>query len=432
MSKIASVHAREILDSRGNPTVEVEVRLEDGSAGQAGVPSGASTGTREACELRDDDPHRYGGKGVRKAVANVSTTIAARIVGMDARRQIDIDHAMIEADGTPNKTNLGANAILGTSLAVAKAAAASAGLELYQYLGGVNAHVLPVPLMNVLNGGVHADNPLDLQEFMVAPTGARSFAEALRMCAETYHALKKVLKNRNMHTNVGDEGGFAPMFNDSKEALRAIAHAITEAGYTAGVGKDMCIALDPAASSLYKDGKYVFKGEGVTRTTDEMIGMYAELIGEFPIISIEDGLAEEDWKGWEKMCARLGGRIQIVGDDLTVTNTKIIAEAIKRGAINSVLIKLNQIGSLTETLEAIEMAHRAGMTAVVSHRSGETEDATIADLVVGVNAGQIKTGAPARSDRVAKYNALLRIEEKLGPGAARYPGKEAFRQIASK
>jgi enolase len=286
--------------------------------------------------------------------------------------------------------------------------------------------------MNVLNGGVHADNPLDLQEFMIVPTGARSFAEAVRMCAETYHALKKVLKNRNKHTNVGDEGGFAPMFDDSQEALRAIVHAVREAGYTAGVGNDVCIALDPAASSLYKDGKYVFKGEGVSRTTDEMIGMYTELIAEFPIVSIEDGLAEEDWKGWEKMCAQLGERIQIVGDDLTVTNTKIIAEAIKRRAINSVLIKLNQIGSLTETLEAIEMAHRAGMTAVVSHRSGETEDATIADLVVGVNAGQIKTGAPARSDRVAKYNALLRIEETLGPGAARFAGKEAFRQIAGK
>ncbi|MFQ6098455.1 MAG: phosphopyruvate hydratase, partial [Armatimonadota bacterium] len=384
---------------------------------------------REACELRDGDPGRYNGKGVTKAVDNVNTTIAARIIGMEAARQIDVDRAMIEADGSANKTNLGANAILGTSLAVAKAAAASAGLELYQYIGGVNAHVLPVPLMNVINGGAHADNPLDLQEFMIVPIGAKSFREALRMSAETYHALKRVVKGRGMNTNVGDEGGFAPAFDDSEEALRAIVHAVELAEYEAGLDKDICIALDPAASSIYKDGKYVFEGEGVTRTTDEMIQMYAEFISEFPIISIEDGLAEEDWDGWEKMCAQLGDKIQIMGDDLTVTNTKIIAQAIQRKAINSVLIKLNQIGTLTETLEAIEMAHRAGMTAVVSHRSGETEDATIADLVVGVNAGQIKTGAPARSDRVAKYNALLRIEEHLGPQAARYRGKEAFGRL---
>jgi len=423
VTTIEDVHAREILDSRGNPTIEVDVRLASGEIGRAGVPSGASTGTHEALELRDGDEERFGGKGVQNAVANVNKRIAPKLRGLDATDQVAIDELMLREDGTNNKAELGANAILGVSLAVAKAAAQTMELPLYRYIGGVSARVLPVPMMNVINGGEHADNNLDLQEFMVMPIGAKTFRGALRMCAETYQALKKVLAGRDMRTSVGDEGGFAPDFDDNEEAIRACLHAVELAGYKPG--SDMAIALDSAASSFFKGGKYVLEGEDETYTTEEMIDYYADLVDKHPIVSIEDGLAEEDWDGWVKLRERLGDRIQIMGDDLTVTNTARLRRAIDARAINSILIKLNQIGSLTETLAAVEMAKRASFTAVISHRSGETDDATIADLSVATNAGQIKAGAPCRMDRVAKYNALLRIEEELGR-AAQYLGKDVF------
>lgn len=420
---IEEVYAREILDSRGNPTVEVEVFLDDGSEGRAAVPSGASTGTHEAVELRDGDESRYGGKGVTKAVDNVNEIIAPELIALDATDQVGIDNHMIEIDGTPNKGNLGANAILGVSLAVARAAAQSVGLPLFRYIGGVAARDLPVPMMNILNGGKHADNNVDLQEFMVMPVGAGSFADALRMGAEVFHSLRKVLQARGMNTSVGDEGGFAPNLASSDEAIQVILEAIEKAGYVPG--EHIFIALDPAASEIYKNGNYDFAGEGVVRSSSDMVDYYEGLVNKYPIISIEDGFAEDDWDGWIAMTERLGGRIQIVGDDLYVTNTERLARGIQSRASNSILIKVNQIGTLTETLAAIEMAKRAKFTAVVSHRSGETEDSTIADIVVATNAGQIKTGAPSRTDRVAKYNQLLRIEDEL-LGAAQYPGHAAF------
>ncbi len=425
MTTIEFVHAREILDSRGNPTVEVEVGLACGAVGRAAVPSGASTGEREAVELRDGDTSRYLGKGVLQAVANVNEKIAPEIVGMEATERVAIDNLLCELDGTPNKGNLGANAILGVSLAACKAAAAALELPLYRYIGGVNAKLLPMPMMNILNGGEHADNNVDLQEFMIMPVGAESFREALQMGAETYHALKSVLQDRGLSTGVGDEGGFAPNLNSNEEALQIIIDAIEQAGYEPD--QQICIALDPAASSFFdKDrGKYVLAGEGRELSSAEMIDFYAELCGRYPVISIEDGLDENDWDAWPKLCEKLGTSVQIVGDDLTVTNTAILERAIEQKAINSILIKLNQIGTLTETLNAIQMAQHAQMTAVVSHRSGETSDSTIADLVVATNAGQIKTGAPARSDRVAKYNQLLRIEEELAE-TAEYRGREVF------
>ncbi|MDK2805218.1 phosphopyruvate hydratase [Thermoanaerobacterium thermosaccharolyticum] len=427
MSIIVDVYAREILDSRGNPTVEVEVELDSGAVGRAAVPSGASTGQFEAVELRDGDNSRYLGKGVLKAVENVNEKIAPEIIGMDAVDQVAIDKAMIDLDGTPNKSNLGANAILGVSLAVAKAAAEEVGLPLYQYLGGVNAKILPVPMMNILNGGKHADNNVDIQEFMIMPVGAQSFHEALRTCAEVFHNLRSVLKSKGLSTTVGDEGGFAPNLTSNEEAIQVILEAIQKAGYVPG--EDVAIALDPASSEMYKeDGKYHFDGEGVVRTSEEMVDYWEQLVNKYPIVSIEDGLAEEDWNGWKLLTERLGKRIQLVGDDLFVTNTERLSKGIKMGVANSILIKLNQIGTLTETLDAIEMAKKAGYTAVVSHRSGETEDSTIADLVVAVNAGQIKTGAPSRTDRVVKYNQLMRIEEGLG-GIAQYLGKDAFYNV---
>ena len=419
---IIDVFAREVMDSRGNPTVEVEVVLEDGSFGRASVPSGASTGAYEAVELRDGGD-RYLGKGVQNAVENANEDIASEIIGMDALDQIAIDKAMIELDGTANKGKLGANAILGVSLAVAKAAADATGLTLYNYLGGVNAKVLPVPMMNILNGGEHADNNVDIQEFMIMPVGANSFAEALRMCAEVYHNLKAVLNEKGLNTGIGDEGGFAPDLSSNEEAIAVIIEATEKAGYKPG--DDILIALDVAATELYKDGKYHLEGEGKVLTSEEMVSYYEELINKYPIISIEDGLAEDDWEGWKMMTDRIGDRVQLVGDDLFVTNTERLARGIEKGVANSILIKVNQIGSLTETIDAIEMAKKAGYTAVISHRSGETEDTTIADLAVALNAGQIKTGAPARSERVAKYNQLLRIEELLGD-AAEYAGKSAF------
>ncbi|MBZ4665718.1 phosphopyruvate hydratase [Mahella sp.] len=425
MSEIIDILAREILDSRGNPTVEVEVLTEGGFIGRAAVPSGASTGAFEAIELRDGDKNRYMGKGVLQAVDNVNNVIAPELIGMDAVDQVAIDKLMIELDGTPNKSKLGANAILGVSLAVAKAAAASVGLPLYQYIGGVNAKVLPVPMMNILNGGKHADNTVDIQEFMVMPVGAPSFKEALRMCAEVFHTLKKVLSDKGYSTAVGDEGGFAPNLKTNEEAIDVILEAVEKAGYRAG--DDIRIAIDTAATELYdeKDGKYHFPGEGIVRTAEEMVDFYEHLVDKYPIISLEDGVAEEDWEGWKLLTQRLGKKIQLVGDDLFVTNTERLAKGIDLGVANSILIKVNQIGSLTETLDAIQMANRAGYTAVVSHRSGETEDTTIADIVVGVNAGQIKTGAPSRVDRVAKYNQLLRIEEALGD-TAQYLGLKAW------
>jgi enolase len=425
MSEIIDILAREILDSRGNPTVEVEVLTEGGFIGRAAVPSGASTGAFEAIELRDGDKDRYMGKGVLQAVDNVNNVIAPELIGMDAIEQVAIDKLMIELDGTPNKSKLGANAILGVSLAVAKAAAASVGLPLYQYIGGVNAKVLPVPMMNILNGGKHADNTVDIQEFMVMPVGAPSFKEALRMCAEVFHTLKKVLSDKGYSTAVGDEGGFAPNLKTNEEAIDVILEAVEKAGYKAG--DDIRIAIDTAATELYdeKDGKYHFPGEGVVRTSEEMVDFYEHLVDKYPIISLEDGVAEEDWEGWKLLTQRLGKKIQLVGDDLFVTNTERLSKGIDLGVANSILIKVNQIGSLTETLDAIQMANRAGYTAVVSHRSGETEDTTIADIVVGVNAGQIKTGAPSRVDRVAKYNQLLRIEEMLGD-TAQYLGLKAW------
>jgi enolase len=426
MTVIEDIIAREILDSRGNPTIEVEVALESGSIGRAAVPSGASTGVHEAVELRDGDPARYGGKGVLKAVENVEEIIAEELYGYDALEQAAIDEYLIELDGTPNKGRLGANAILGVSLATAKAAADALGLPLYRYIGGVSARTLPVPMMNILNGGKHAVDGPDLQEFMAMPVGASSFAEALRWGAETYHALKKVLKGKGYSTGVGDEGGFAPSLRSNEEAVELIIEAIQQAGYEPG--KDIFVALDPAASEVFENGKYVLKKEGRTLSGEEMVDFYEKWVDKYPIISIEDGLAEDDWDNWVLMCQRLGDRLQIVGDDLLVTNVERLKMGIARKAANSILIKLNQIGTLTETLAAIEMAKRAGWTAVVSHRSGETEDTTIADLVVATNAGQIKTGAPCRSDRVAKFNQLLRIEEALGEMAV-YAGMSAFYNI---
>ncbi len=420
---ITDVIAREIMDSRGNPTVEVDVVLEDGIMGRAAVPSGASTGVHEAVELRDGDKARYQGKGVLKAVDNVNNRIAAEVVGMNVFDQVGIDEAMIELDGTANKSELGANAILGVSLAVAKAAATAVGLPLYQYLGGFNAKELPVPMMNILNGGAHADNNVDIQEFMIMPVGAPSFAEALRMCAEVYHTLKSVLKGLGLNTAIGDEGGFAPNLTSNEQALQVIVEAITKAGYKPG--EDFCLALDVAASEIYKDGKYNLAGEGVIKTSAEMVEFYTNLVEKYPIISIEDGMSEDDWAGWKLMTEKLGSKIQIVGDDLFVTNTERLVRGIETQTANSILIKVNQIGSLTETFDTIEMAKRAGYTCVISHRSGETEDATIADIAVAVNAGQIKTGAPTRSDRVAKYNQLLRIEEELST-ISRYKGRKVF------
>lgn len=425
--EIIDVFAREVLDSRANPTVEVEVVLEDGTVGRAIVPSGASTGAFEAVELRDGDKSRYLGKGVLKAVENVNTVIAPELIGMNAYDQTLIDKTLIELDGTENKGKLGANAILGVSLAVARAAAESLGLPLYQYIGGVNAKVLPVPMMNILNGGKHADNNVDIQEFMVMPVGAPNFREALRMCAEVYHALKKTLSDKGYNTAIGDEGGFAPNLKSNEEAIQVIIEAIEKAGYKPG--EEVCIAIDAAATELYKeDGKYHLEGEGRVLSAAEMVEFWADLAERYPIVSLEDGLAEEDWEGWKLLTEKLGSKIQLVGDDLFVTNTKRLSRGIEMGVSNSILIKLNQIGTLTETLEAIEMAARAGYTAVVSHRSGESEDTTIADLVVATNAGQIKTGAPCRTDRVAKYNQLLRIEEELSE-VAKYLGRDAFYNV---
>ncbi|SHH28764.1 phosphopyruvate hydratase [Clostridium grantii] len=426
--EIMDVYARQILDSRGNPTVEVEVTLEDNTVGRAAVPSGASTGIFEAVELRDEDDSVYVGKGVLKAVENVNTLIADEIIGMNVMDQVAIDKAMIALDGTPNKAKLGANAMLGVSLACARAAAESLGMSLYQYIGGVNAKVLPVPMMNIMNGGSHADNNVDLQEFMVMPVGAASFSEALRMSAEVYHALKSLLKKKGLSTGVGDEGGFAPDLESNEAAIAIIIEAIEKAGYTPG--KDIYIALDPASSEFFntETQMYELKGEGKTLTPEQMADFYVDLVNKYPIISIEDGMAEEDWAGWKFITEKLGGKIQLVGDDLFVTNTERLAMGIERETANSILIKLNQIGTLTETLNSIEMASRAGYTSVVSHRSGETEDSTIADLVVATNAGQIKTGAPCRSERVAKYNQLLRIEEELGV-MGEYRGMDAFFSI---
>jgi enolase len=424
MSEIADIIGREIIDSRGNPTVEVDVVLESGAVGRASVPSGASTGEREAIELRDEEKDRYMGKGVRQAVDNVNLIIAPELAGYDAAEQAYIDYSLIQIDGTENKDKLGANAILGVSLAVAKAAAAELELPLYRYIGGTNARELPVPMMNILNGGKHADNNVDIQEFMIMPAGAPSFSEAVRMGSEIFHNLKSVLKARKYVTSVGDEGGFAPDLKSNEEALEVIMEAIGKAGYKAG--EDVYIALDSAASELYQNGIYVLAAEArPNKTSEELIDFYEGLVEKYPIISIEDGLAENDWDGWEKLTARLGKKIQLVGDDIFVTNTNILKEGIARGVANSILIKLNQIGTLTETLEAIEMAKRAGYTAVVSHRSGETEDTTLADLAVACNTGQIKSGSISRTDRVAKYNELLRIEEGLGDIAS-FRGMEVF------
>ena len=429
MTAIYEVSARQILDSRGNPTVEVDVVLDDGVIGRASVPSGASTGEYEAFELRDGDPENYDGKSVENACHNVIEHIAPELRDMDALDQVAIDELMIELDGTPNKAHLGANAILGVSLAVAKAAAASLQLPLYRYLGGTSARVLPVPMMNILNGGKHADSGVDLQEFMVMPVGASSFAQALQTGTAIYHALKKVLHERGLSTAVGDEGGFAPNVNGTEDAIGAILQAIEKAGYKPG--EDVFLALDPAMSELFDDEKYVFEREGGQRSTAELADFWADLCEKYPIISIEDGFDEDDWAGHKALTERLGNRVQLVGDDLFVTNTERLKKGIEMGATNSILIKVNQIGTLTETLAAIEMAKRAGYTAVVSHRSGETEDTTIADIVVATNAGQIKTGAPARTDRVAKYNQLLRIEEELGE-AAQFAGRDAFYNLRSK
>lgn len=424
MTIIVDVYGREILDSRGNPTVEAEVTLADGSVGRAAVPSGASTGSYEALELRDGDKGRYGGKGVKKAVDNVNETIGPELEGFDASEQMEIDNLMIELDGTPTKERLGANAILAVSLACAKAAAESLGLPLYRYIGGTWAHVLPVPLMNILNGGAHADNNVDIQEFMIAPVGAITFAEGLRMGAEVFHSLRSVVRKKGLNTAVGDEGGIAPDLKSNEEALDLIVNAIELAGYKPG--EDILIALDAAASEMYKDGMYVFEGEGKKRTSEEMVKFWTDLVGKYPVISIEDGLAEDDWDGWKKMTEAIGNCVQIVGDDLFVTNTDRIEKGISSGVANSVLIKVNQIGTLTETLAAIDMAHRAGYTAVISHRSGETEDVTIAHIAVATNSGQIKTGAPSRTDRVAKYNELLRIEDLLDE-TSEYAGRRGFR-----
>jgi enolase len=425
MANIDLIQGREILDSRGNPTVEAEVYLRDGSFGRAAVPSGASTGEHEAVELRDGDKRRYSGKGVLLAVENVNTVLARELGGQDASNQAVIDEQMIHLDGTPNKGKLGANAILAVSMAVCRASAQSARMPLYRYLGGLQARILPVPMMNVLNGGVHADNTVDFQEFMIMPVGAASFAEALRMGAETFHTLKKVLKERGYNTSVGDEGGFAPSLKSNVEAVELLLEAIESAGYSAG--HDICIALDPASSEMYQDGKYVFfKSDKSKKSSDEMIKIYADWVRQYPIISIEDGLAQDDWEGWKALTHALGDKVQIVGDDLFVTNTERLQRGIDEGAANSILIKLNQIGTVTETIRAIELGRRHGFTSVVSHRSGETEDAFIADFTVGLGTGQIKTGSASRSDRIAKYNQLLRIEEELG-AAAEFLGRAAVK-----
>ncbi len=424
MTRITGVQGREILDSRGNPTVEVDVYLASGVVGRAAVPSGASTGENEAVELRDGDPKRYLGKGVLKAVENVNSVLAEELLGMDAIEQREVDKLMCALDGTKNKGKLGANAILGVSLATAKAAAMALEVPFYRYVGGSNAHVLPLPMMNILNGGSHADNNVDLQEFMVMPAGAKSFKEALRMGTEVFHSLKKVLKDKGLNTSVGDEGGFAPDLGSNVEAIEVILKAIKNAGYKAG--EEIWIALDPASSEFKKGAKYVLNAEKKPKlSSEEMVQFYVDWVAKYPIISIEDGMAENDWKGWKTMTEALGAKIQLVGDDLFVTNTQYIKKGIDMGVANSVLIKVNQIGTLTETLEAIEMAHRAGYTTVISHRSGETEDSTIADIAVATNAGQIKTGSASRSDRIAKYNQLLRIEEELG-GQAEFLGIDAF------
>lgn len=427
MSIIEHIAGREVLDSRGNPTIEVEVILESGAAGRAIVPSGASTGAFEAVELRDGDS-RYGGKGVLNAVAHVDDEIYDALVGFDALDQRDIDRVLLDLDGTDNKGRLGANAILGVSLAVARAAADELAVPLYRYIGGVNAHVLPVPMLNVLNGGEHADNNVDIQEFMIMPVGAASFSEALRWGAETYHVLKKVLQDRGLSTSIGDEGGFAPNLASNEDAVKLLIEAIEKAGFTPGA--DIAIALDAASTEFYKGGNYVLAGEGRTLDAAEMVGYLESLVSKYPIVSIEDGMAEEDWAGWAKLTEVLGTRTQLVGDDLFVTNTERLARGIEAGVANSILVKVNQIGTLTETLESVAMANRAGYTAVMSHRSGESEDTTIADLAVATNCGQIKTGAPARSDRVAKYNQLLRIEDDLGEAAA-YWGAAALKQVST-
>ncbi len=426
MSAIVDVVAREILDSRGNPTVEADVLLESGVMGRAAVPSGASTGEKEAIELRDGDKQRYLGKGVLKAVENVNTEIAEAIIGLDVAEQAFIDQTMIELDGTDTKSRLGANAILAVSMAVARAAAEESGLPLYRYLGGAARMEMPVPMMNIINGGAHATGGADIQEFMIIPVGAQSFREALRCGAEVFHALKKILHDRGYTTTVGDEGGFAPSLGSNEGALKVIVEAIEAAGYVPGA--DVAIGIDAAASEFYKDGKYHLKADGLTLTAAQMIDMYASWVDKYPVITLEDGMSEHDWDGWKALTDRLGKQIQLVGDDVFVTNTKILREGIKRGIANSILIKVNQIGTLTETFAAIEMAKRAGYTAVISHRSGETEDSTIADLAVATNALQIKTGSLSRSDRMAKYNQLLRIEEDLGDSAS-YPGREAYYQL---
>ena len=427
MGYIIDLYAREVLDSRGNPTIEVEVLTDEGGFGRAMVPSGASTGAFEAVELRDGEKDRYLGKGVLNAVDNVNTELAEELIGWDVLDQVGIDNQMIELDGTDNKGRLGANAILGVSMAVARAAADELGISLYNYIGGFNAKTLPLPMMNILNGGEHADNNVDIQEFMIMPVGAKSFTEGLRWCAEVFHMLRKVLQEKGYSTGVGDEGGFAPNLKSNEEALQTILEAVEKAGYKPG--DDFRIAMDVAASEMYtEDDKYNLKGEGVIKTREEMVAWYEELVDKYPIISIEDGLNEEDWEGWKLLTERLSKKIQLVGDDLFVTNTERLSRGIKEGVANSILIKVNQIGTLTETLDAVEMAKRAGYTAVISHRSGETEDTTIADIAVALNAGQIKTGAPSRTDRVAKYNQLLRIEDMLGDDA-KFDGLEAFYNI---
>jgi enolase len=424
MSNVIRAHGRQILDSRGNPTVEVEAVLETGASARAQVPSGASTGEKEAIELRDGDKKHFLGKGVTKAVANINNVIQKKIIGMESYEQRAVDYAMIELDGTKNKSQLGANAILGVSLAIAKASAVELDLPLYRYLGGCNAHLLPVPMMNILNGGAHADNNVDIQEFMIMPLGAGTFSQALQMGAEVFHNLKSVLKAKGYNTSVGDEGGFAPNLGSNAEAMELIVQAIEKAGYKPG--EDICLAIDSAASSFYKDGSYAMAAESnPIKTSDEMIDFYEDLVNRYPVVSIEDGLDENDWEGWKRLTERLGSRVQIVGDDIFVTNPEILKRGIEEKVANSVLIKLNQIGTVTETMDAIEMATRASYTAVVSHRSGETEDTTIADLVVACNTGQIKTGSVSRTDRVAKYNQLLRIEDDLG-NAARFAGKKVF------
>jgi enolase len=423
VSEIRTVHAREILDSRGNPTVEVEVWLDSGAFGRAMVPSGASTGTREAVELRDDDDTRYGGKGVRQAVRNVTETIAPEVEGLEATEQAAVDRALLELDGTPNKSGLGANALLGVSLAVARAGADECGLPLYQYLGGPGARIMPVPMMNVLNGGAHADNGLDIQEFMIVPAGAGSFGEALRIGVEIFHTLKKLLKDKGLSTGVGDEGGFAPSLSGNEAALDFVLRAVERAGYRPG--EEVFLALDPAASEFGKHGRYRLRADSAEKSREEMIAFYEQLLSRYPICSIEDGLGEDDWEGWRALTQRLGSRVQIVGDDIFVTSPAILQEGIRKGIANAVLVKLNQIGTLTETLETIELAKRAGYGTIISHRSGETEDTFVADLAVAVNAGQIKTGSLSRGERTAKYNQLLRIEEELGPSAV-WPGRAAF------